>query len=251
MKTSASTRSAARARWRLRSMLLPCDGVKIEDTKQVALGSGPGPALIAGRLKCAVLHLDDLAAIEAQGKKLNVMVAMKNTDPNSHYLSLMVRKDTLAAKRDAMVKTVAAMIDASKFMQDPKNADAVADAATITGHNKEIAKAALGISRGRFLGGEGRRPAEGQDRSGFCPHEEDRRDQAGQGSGDLRQVRRHLDLERRQRDGEVVADWRRAGPRDHQRPVVPAKAGTRPGSSIPHGRVTGSPAFAGDDTRVR
>ena len=127
----------------LRSMLISCDGVKIEDTKQIALGSGPGPALIAGRLKYAVLHLDDLSAIEAQGKKLNVMLTMKATDPNSHYLSLVVRKDNLAAKRDAIVKTVAAMIDAVRFMQDPKNADVVADAATVTGHNKDVAKAAL------------------------------------------------------------------------------------------------------------
>ena len=127
----------------LRSMLISCDGVKIDDTKQVALGSGPGPALIAGRLKYAVLHLDDLAAIEAQGKKLNIMLAMKNTDPNSHYLSLVVRKDNLAAKRDAVVKSVAGMIEAARFMQDPKNADVVADAATVTGHNKDVAKAAL------------------------------------------------------------------------------------------------------------
>ena len=127
----------------LRSMLISCDGVKIDDTKQVALGSGPGPALIAGRLKYAVLHLDDLSAIEAQGKKLNVMLTMKATDPNSHYLSLVVRKDNLAGKRDAIVKSVAAMIEAVRFMQDPKNADVVADAATVTGHSKEIAKAAL------------------------------------------------------------------------------------------------------------
>src|SRR5215475_9759533 len=52
----------------LRSMLTAgCPGMKIEDVKQVALGSGPGPALIAGRLHYAVLHLDDLAEIEAQG----------------------------------------------------------------------------------------------------------------------------------------------------------------------------------------
>lgn len=127
----------------LRSMLTSCKGVTIDDTKQIALGSGPGPAMIAGRLKYAVLHLDDLAAIEQQGKKLNVMLAMKNTDPNSHYLSLVVRKDTLAAKRDAMVKVVAAMIDAARFMQDPKNADVVAETATVTGHSKEIAKLAL------------------------------------------------------------------------------------------------------------
>jgi len=32
----------------LRSMLTGCPGVKIDDTKQIALGSTPGPALLAG-----------------------------------------------------------------------------------------------------------------------------------------------------------------------------------------------------------
>ena len=55
----------------LRSMLAAgCKEVKLEQTKQVALGSSPGPAMIAGRLQYAVLHLDDLAEIEHQGKKL-------------------------------------------------------------------------------------------------------------------------------------------------------------------------------------
>lgn len=127
----------------LRSMLTGCPGVKLEDTKQIALGSGSGPAIIAGRLKYAVLHLDDLAAIEAQGKKLNVLLAMKNTNPTSHYLMLVARKDNLAKNRDAMVRTVAALIESARFMQDPKNADAVAEMATITGNNKAVTKAAL------------------------------------------------------------------------------------------------------------
>ena len=127
----------------LRSMLTACPGVKIEDTKQVALGSSAGPAMIAGRLTFAVLHLDDLAAIGAQGKKLHVLLAMKNTNPTSHYLMLVVRKDNLKANRDAIVRALAGMIEAARFMQDPKNADAVADIATVTGHSKDIAKAAL------------------------------------------------------------------------------------------------------------
>ena len=90
-----------------------------------------------------MLHLDDLAAIEAQGKKLNVLLAMKNTNPTSHYLMLVVRKDNLAKNRDAVVRTVAALIESARFMQDPKNADAVAEMATITGNNKAVTKAAL------------------------------------------------------------------------------------------------------------
>jgi len=127
----------------LRSMLIGCPGVKIEDTKQIALGSTPGPALLAGQLHFAVLHLDDLAEIEHQGKKLHVLLAMKNTNPTSHYLIMVVRKDNLEKDRDAIVRTVAGMIEAAKFMQDPKNADTVAEIASVTGHNKDVNKAAL------------------------------------------------------------------------------------------------------------
>jgi ABC-type nitrate/sulfonate/bicarbonate transport system substrate-binding protein len=127
----------------LRSMLVGCPGVKIEDVKQVALGSSPGPALLAGRLQFSVLHLDDLAEIEHQGKKLNILLGMKNTNPTSHYLIMVARKDNLEKNRDAIVRTVAGMVEAARFMQDPKNADTVAEIAAVTGHDKEVNKAAL------------------------------------------------------------------------------------------------------------
>jgi ABC-type nitrate/sulfonate/bicarbonate transport system substrate-binding protein len=127
----------------LRSMLSGCPGLKIEDVKQVALSSNSGSAMIAGQLNFAVLHLDDLAAMQVQGKKAYVMLAMKNTNPTSHYLILVSRKDKLAANRDAVVGAVAGMVEAARFMQDPKNADAVAEIATVTGHSKEVAKEAL------------------------------------------------------------------------------------------------------------
>jgi NitT/TauT family transport system substrate-binding protein len=128
----------------LRSMLAGgCKEVKLNEVKQIALGSSTGPAMIAGRLKYGVLHLDDLAEIQHQGKKVHVLLAMKNTNPTSHYLMLVVRKDNLAKNRDAVVRTVAGLIEAARFMQDPKNADAVADAAAVTGHSKEVNKLAL------------------------------------------------------------------------------------------------------------
>ena len=117
--------------------------MKLDQVKQVALGSSSGPAMIAGRLHYAVLHLDDLAEIQQQGKKVNILLAMKNTNPTSHYLMLVVRKDNLAKNRDAIVRAVAALIEAARFMQDPKNADAVADAASQTGHSKAVNKLAL------------------------------------------------------------------------------------------------------------
>ena len=128
----------------LRSMLAGgCKEVKLNQVKQVALGSSTGPAMIAGRLKYGVLHLDDLAEIEHQGKKVHVLLAMKNTNPTSHYLMLVIRKDNLAKNRDAVVRTVAGLIEAARFMQDPKNADVVAKAASQTGHSMEVNKLAL------------------------------------------------------------------------------------------------------------
>jgi NitT/TauT family transport system substrate-binding protein len=127
----------------LRAMLTGCPGVQFSDVTQVALSSSTGPAMIAGRLSYGVLHLDDLAAIEDQGKKVYTLLAQTNTNPTSHYLMLVVHKDNLAKNRDAIVRTVAGMIEAARFMQDPANADAVADAASVTGHSKAICKAAL------------------------------------------------------------------------------------------------------------
>jgi NitT/TauT family transport system substrate-binding protein len=128
----------------LRSMLAGgCPDVKVDQVKQVALGSQSGAALIAGRLHYAVLHLDDLAEIRHQGKPLNVLLAMKNTNPTSHYLILVARKDKLAANRDAYVRALAGMIESAHFMADPKNADAVAQVATNTGHSQEVCKEAL------------------------------------------------------------------------------------------------------------
>jgi NitT/TauT family transport system substrate-binding protein len=127
----------------LRSMLAACPGMKIEDVQQVALGSNASAAMIAGRLTFGVLHLDDLALIEAQGKKLHIMLEMKKTNPTSHYLLLVARQDKLKENRDAYMRTVAAMVAAARYMQDPKNADAVADAAAPVGHPKDVAKAAL------------------------------------------------------------------------------------------------------------
>ena len=127
----------------LRAMLVGCPGVKINQVEQVALGSNTAPAMIAGQLSFGVLHLDDVAVIEAQGKKVYTLLAMKNTNPESHYLLYVVRKDHLAANRDAYVRTIAGLIAADRFMRDPKNADAVAQAAAITGHSIAISKAAL------------------------------------------------------------------------------------------------------------
>jgi ABC-type nitrate/sulfonate/bicarbonate transport system substrate-binding protein len=128
----------------LRIMLAgACPGVKLEEVQQVALSSNTAPAMVAGRLTFGVLHLDDVAVLEAQGKKVTKILEMKKTNPTSHYLLVVARQDKLKENRDAYVRTIAGLIDAARFMQDPKNADKVADDAAPTGHSKDINKLAL------------------------------------------------------------------------------------------------------------
>jgi len=128
----------------LRSMLAGgCKDVKFDELQQVALSSNTAPAMVAGRLTFGVLHLDDLAVLEAQGKPGHIVLEMKKTNPTSHYMMIVSRRDKLAGNRDAYVKFSAALIEAARFMQDPKNVDRVAETAAPTGHNKDISKTAL------------------------------------------------------------------------------------------------------------
>lgn len=129
----------------LRTMLTGgCPGVKISDVQQVALSSNVAPAMLAGRLQFGVLHVDDVSSLEAQGKKVIKLLTVQKTNPHGHYLVYVVRRDKLQKDRDAYVRLVAALIDAARFIRDPRNADRVAaDAASVTGRPEAVAKATL------------------------------------------------------------------------------------------------------------
>lgn len=128
----------------LRTMLAGgCPGVSIEQVTQVALSSNVGPAMIAGSLTFGVLHLDDVASVEDAGKKAAQILTISRTNPNGHYLLFVVNRDKLKANRDDYVRVLAALIDAARFIHDPKNADRVAADAMITGHTAAVSKATI------------------------------------------------------------------------------------------------------------
>jgi ABC-type nitrate/sulfonate/bicarbonate transport system substrate-binding protein len=81
--------------------------------------------------------------IEQQGKPVKIIARLVDVTPNSHFLVLTARRSDLAKNRDAYVRFIAAIIDAARFIQDPKNADRVAEIAAITTRTKEQAKGAL------------------------------------------------------------------------------------------------------------
>jgi NitT/TauT family transport system substrate-binding protein len=128
----------------LKDMLVSGCHMKLEDVQQVAMGSNTASALIGGQLVFGVVHLDDIPDVEARGKTVAIIKSLPETNPDNHNLVLTVRKDKLAAKREAFVRMVAGFIQAAHFMADPANADRVAEIiAPVTGRDKAIAKAAL------------------------------------------------------------------------------------------------------------
>src|SRR5579884_642994 len=120
-----------------------CPGVTINDVTQVAVGSNVGPAMLAGSLTFGMLHLDDIATLEAQGKKVAQIMSLTKASPNGHYLLFVVNRKKLQANRDAYVRVMAALIEAAKSIRDPKNADEVAQIATVTGHPANVSKATI------------------------------------------------------------------------------------------------------------
>jgi ABC-type nitrate/sulfonate/bicarbonate transport system substrate-binding protein len=136
--TAGGARSIA-----LRTMLAGCKGPKIEEVQQVGLGTNVDKAMIGGTLNFGVLHLDDVPAIENQGKAVTVVTTMQRTDPDSHYLLIVVQKAKLAKDRDTYVKFIAGLIKAGEYLKDPKNADHIADVAKPTGRTKAEAKGSL------------------------------------------------------------------------------------------------------------
>ncbi len=127
----------------LRQITAGC--VDFDKIQQVPVGANTAAAMIAGQVSIGVLHLDDVAVIrqKAPGRKLRLLRTIIEAKPLSHYNLVAVRADRLKANREQYVRFVAALIEASRYMYDPKNWDHVAQIATVTGHTAAEAKAAL------------------------------------------------------------------------------------------------------------
>jgi NitT/TauT family transport system substrate-binding protein len=127
----------------LNQLLRSCS-LTANDTQQVGMSSNGAAALVAGQIKHAVLHFDELPVVEREsGKKLNIMVTITDVNPVDHYTVLVTTRDKIAKNRAAIVGVVAALSEASEFMANPANADKVAKAAEPTGRKPEDAKRAL------------------------------------------------------------------------------------------------------------
>ncbi len=120
----------------LSQMLKTCK-LTINDVHPLAFPGNANPqALAAGQLKVSVLHLNEVYTLKGKGVDLTTAVNMSKAVPNTMYEMYGTTKADLAKKRDAFVRMIAAQTAAITWMNDPKNADAVAQIATVTGDKK-------------------------------------------------------------------------------------------------------------------
>ena len=134
----------------LAQMLGPC-GVKIEEVQQQVLpSSATTSAMISGHLTFGVIHADEIAVLATQGKPVKVITTIAKASPNSHFAMIVARRKDLEADRQAYVHLVAGLIEAARFLADPRNDDKAADIATPTGRTKAEAKG--GVKEYRDIG---------------------------------------------------------------------------------------------------
>ena len=129
----------------LASMLKSC-GLTIKAVNPVPLpGSNAPQALIAGQIKVAVLHVNELIDVQKMmgAGKVDIIMKMSQTTPNTMYEMYGVLKSNLAKNRKAFVDMVAAQIATLKWMADPANIDKVAQLGTVVGDPADVMKTAM------------------------------------------------------------------------------------------------------------
>ena len=129
----------------LASMVKSC-GLTIKDVNPLPFPGNNAPqAMIAGQVKEAVLHLNELIDVQQQlgAGKVNIVMRMSQTSPNTMYEMYGTLKSNLAKKRTAFVNMVAAQIAALRWMADPANIDKVAQLGTVVGDPASVMKSAM------------------------------------------------------------------------------------------------------------
>ena len=135
------------ARWiQLANMARKCKLRADKDIPTVNLSSNVGAAMVAGQLTFGVLHLDDIPVIEREsGKKVTIVSEIEKAAPGTHYLLFVAKRETIAKKRDIMVRMTAAQIEATEFIYNPANRAKIAGFAKATGRKQGDAENAFKI----------------------------------------------------------------------------------------------------------
>jgi len=117
------------ARWLVLSAILDgCgDGVTIDQVSTIDPNNDYVGVLVSGVLDTEIVHLDELAQVQAQTDDEWRTIAALSDLQQLHYAMHVVSDDTIANNREAVVELTAGLIDATKFMYDPANFDAIVE----------------------------------------------------------------------------------------------------------------------------
>ncbi|MFE3252861.1 ABC transporter substrate-binding protein [Streptomyces sp. NPDC059209] len=132
----------------LAGMLKSC-GLGKNDVSTINVGGPPTvDALVAGQVKVAVLHPDELATVQQKvkpGTKAHEIMTLAGVDPLEHYTVLVAPKSALAgASREQWVDVVAAVRESIAYMNDPANLKEVAAVASgVTKAPESVTEAAM------------------------------------------------------------------------------------------------------------
>ena len=110
----------------LAQMLRQCN-LKAEDMQQVPLSTNVHTAMISGQLQVGVLHIDDVPIIERESKKkIITVVDINDVQKVNHYMAMSTTQKTPRRQSRHLCSRAGGLIEAERFMRDPKNADKVA-----------------------------------------------------------------------------------------------------------------------------
>ena len=91
-----------------------------------------------------MLHIDDVPIIEREAKKKVITVVdINDVQKVNHYMALHDQQEGSRREPRHPYESVAALIEAERFMRDPKNMDSVAKAAAPTSRTVDDAKWAI------------------------------------------------------------------------------------------------------------
>lgn len=115
------------ARWLVLSAILDgCgDGLTIDDVRTVDPNNDYVGVLVGGVLDTEIVHLDELAQVESLTDDNWRTLAALSDLQELHYAMHVASNDTLANNREGVVRLTAGLIDATNFMYDEANFDAI------------------------------------------------------------------------------------------------------------------------------
>ncbi len=115
------------SRYLILEQLLAEYGVSISDVDTIDLtGDHTGP-LIAGVVDTHIIHIDELAELRHLSDREWRVLAVQHEVMDVHYSPWVANAQSLEARPDAWVATLAGLIDAIRFMHDPANHDEIVD----------------------------------------------------------------------------------------------------------------------------